>query len=76
MISISNNFFSITLMEKIKKLMSKKFQEHLSLQLDAPDKESKPARNRTPKSAGNRSFRRHNNLRFMITKRWRELGKG
>jgi hypothetical protein len=51
--------------------------EHLSDRIDAPAYGTvKPDKIRIPKSAGNKSFRRHNNLRFMITERRRELGKG
>jgi hypothetical protein len=62
-------------MEESENKLSNNVREHLSGRIDAPDKELRQIRNRTPKSAGNKSFRRHNRIRFMITERRRELGK-
>jgi hypothetical protein len=62
-------------MEEEKNCIGKALQEHLSNEIDAPVTKIEPGRKRTPKIAGNKSFRRHNNLRFMITERRRELGK-
>ena len=63
-------------MEEEKNCIGKAHQEHLSREIDAPaDGIIKPNKIRIPKSAGNKAFRRHNNLKFMITERRRELGK-
>ena len=62
-------------MEEDKNNVNKKTQEHLSGRIGAPSGGVKPVKHGTPRCAGNKSFRRHNDLRFMITERRRELRK-
>ena len=60
--------------EKEKKIRSESGGQ-LSNRIVALVDTAKKAMHGVPKSAGNKSFRKHNNLRFMITERRRELRK-